>query len=150
MGRRRAGRRHIDRRGNPRPPARLAPSAPRDRAFWYALDRAAKQALQRPGERIAVNDRVAFVSEEDFLFMVLPSGRRIAYPDPRLQPGDRGEPVVMFKDNAGGKWVDCRYGHGAYGGTWTENAVQATARDLLAAALLRPGGGRISHRSARP
>ena len=45
--------------------------------------------------------------------------------------------MVMFKDNAAGKWVDCRYGQGAYGGLWTENIVQAIARDLLAAAMMR-------------
>src|SRR5262249_23543799 len=40
-------------------------------------------------------------------------------------------------DNAGGKWTECRRGHGAYGGTWIENAVQAVARDLFAAAMPR-------------
>ena len=48
--------------------------------------------------------------------------------------------MVMFKDNAVGKWVDCRYGQGAYGGLWTENVVQAVSRDLLAAAMLRLEG----------
>jgi hypothetical protein len=48
-----------------------------------------------------------------------------------------GNAMVMFKDNAAGKWVDCRYGQGAYGGLWTENIVQAIARDLLAAAMMR-------------
>ena len=43
----------------------------------------------------------------------------------------------MFKDNAAGKWTDCRYGQGAYGGLWTENIVQAVSRDLLAAAMMR-------------
>ena len=40
-------------------------------------------------------------------------------------------------DNQLGKWVECRHGHGAYGGTWIENAVQAVARDLFAAAMPR-------------
>jgi hypothetical protein len=48
-----------------------------------------------------------------------------------------GNAMVMFKDNAAGKWIDCRYGQGAYGGLWTENIVQAIARDLLAAAMMR-------------
>ena len=46
----------------------------------------------------------------------------------------------MFKDNAAGKWADCRYGQGAYGGLWTENIVQAVSRDLLAAAMQRLEG----------
>ena len=43
----------------------------------------------------------------------------------------------MFSDNAAGRWRDCRDGRGAYGGTWTENVVQAISRDLLADAMLR-------------
>jgi hypothetical protein len=45
--------------------------------------------------------------------------------------------MVIYQDNAAGKWVDCRHGQGAYGGLWTENIVQAISRDLLAAAMRR-------------
>jgi hypothetical protein len=43
---------------------------------------------------------------------------------------------VVFKDNSGGKFVDCRNGDGAWAVTRIENAVQAVARDLFASALL--------------
>ena len=43
--------------------------------------------------------------------------------------------MVVFKDNAAGKWTDCRFGQGAYGGLWAENIVQAVSRDLLAAGM---------------
>jgi hypothetical protein len=54
-----------------------------------------------------------------------------------VKTNERGNCVVIFKDNTLGKWVDCRHGNGAYGGTWIENAVQAVARDLFAAAMPR-------------
>jgi putative DNA primase/helicase len=92
--------------------------------------------VRTPGQTFAIK-RISFVCEGEFLFLKLPSGRRIAYPFPRLVTNGHGNSVVMFKDNEQGKWVDCRHGQGAYGGTWIENAVQAVARDLFAAAMMR-------------
>jgi DNA polymerase bacteriophage-type len=104
--------------------------------FWYALDRAAKAATAKHGAVEAVNTQVVFEHDGKFLWMRLPSGRRLAYPEAYLKDTDR-EKVVVFKDNASGGWKDCRNGAGAYGGIWTENLVQAVARDLFAAAMLR-------------
>jgi DNA polymerase len=66
----------------------------------------------------------------------LPNGRKLSYPRPRII-GDEREQHVVFADNSAGQFKDCRHGQGAYGGTWTENVVQAIARDLLAEAMLR-------------
>ena len=110
-------------------------------ALWYALDRAAKRAVAKPGVVAKVNDRVAFCADGTFLRMRLPSGRKIAYPFARNEAGtdkfDRPATVVHFMDNAGGKWTDARAGQGAWPGLWAENVVQAVARDLLAAAMMR-------------
>ena len=104
--------------------------------FWSAINRAAIKAVQKPGTVVKCK-QVAFERTGEFLFMHLPSGRKIAYPFPRLKTNDRGDCVVIFMDNDKGKWVECRHGQGAYAGTWIENAVQAIARDLFAAAMPR-------------
>jgi DNA polymerase len=103
--------------------------------FWHALDGAAWTAVRERG-RIVSCGRVAFKCAGNFLFLKLPSGRKLAYPQPRII-GDDTEQHVVFADNAAGQFKDCRNGRGAYGGTWTENVVSGIARDLLAAAMLR-------------
>jgi DNA polymerase len=114
---------------------------PRTEAFWYAVDRAAINAVQLPGTEYQVR-QLKFRFEHPFLRIVLPSGRALNYPFPRIELSRFSRPCVMFKDNAGGKWVDCNFGRGAYGGLWTENITSAIARDLLAAALMRLEGGK--------
>ena len=68
------------------------------------------------------------------LFMTLPSGRRLAYPEARMVPGKFEETCnIRHKDNANGGWADTD----SWYGTLVENAVQAVARDLLVAAMQR-------------
>lgn len=104
--------------------------------LWYMLDKAAITAVRYPGT-MPTAKRVTFKCDDTFLRMTLPSGRELSYPFPKLKTNSRGHAVVSFMDNELGKWVECRHGQGAYGGTWTENAVQAVARDLFAAAMPR-------------
>jgi DNA polymerase len=104
--------------------------------FWEQLNTAAIIAVRTPG-KIAEAGPVAFRREDEFLFLRLPSGRKVAYPFPKVIITGRGGYAVSFKDASEGQWRDCRYGHGAYGGLWCENVVQAVARDLLAEALYR-------------
>jgi hypothetical protein len=105
--------------------------------FWYRLDRAAINAIKNPGLTFTVG-RVAYRCDEPFLKLTLPSGRAISYPFVRITGSDMyGRPQFTFLDNSGGKFVDCRFGQGCWFGMLVENVVQATARDLLAAALTR-------------
>ena len=104
--------------------------------FWHGIDRNAVAAIKAPNTTLTYK-RLALIYDGTFLRITLPSGRALSYPFPRLEKSKFGDPMVMFKDNAGGKFVDCRYGQGAYGGLWTENIVQAVSRDLLAAAMQR-------------
>jgi DNA polymerase bacteriophage-type len=101
--------------------------------FWKALERAAMRAVHT-GQQINLGDHFSFTMEGGTLFITLPSGRRLAYPQARLGAGKfEGRRQIYFKSNARGGWTDDR---GWYG-TFTENVVQATARDLLAAAMQR-------------
>ena len=71
--------------------------------------------------------------------MHLPSGRRLAYITPCLKekktPWGEMKSVVHFMgvDSKTKQWGP----QSAYGGLWAENATQAVARDVMAAAMLR-------------
>jgi CHC2 zinc finger/Toprim domain len=98
--------------------------------FWKALEAAMRRAI-RTGSASYRN--LAFSFADGVLYLVLPSGRRLAYPKAKIVPGDHDTPQICFCDNAGGHWTEIR---GWYG-TFTENVVQAIARDILAEAMLR-------------
>jgi DNA polymerase len=80
---------------------------------------------------------VAFKCCGNFLFLKLPSGRKLAYPFARPKLLDAQHGAVVFSDSSDGQFRDCRNGDGAYGGMWVENIVSGIARDLLAEAMLR-------------
>jgi DNA polymerase len=105
--------------------------------FWGSINRAAINAVRKPGTTFNCRRLAAVYNGESFLRITLPSGRALSYPSPRLARDKFDNAIVMFKDNAGGKFVDCRFGQGAYGGLWTENIIQAVSRDPLAAAMQR-------------
>jgi hypothetical protein len=101
--------------------------------FWHALERSVHRCV-RTGAPSNLGNRFSFTMENGTLFMTLPSGRRLAYPEACLMPGKfEFTRELRYKDNARGGWTNI----GAWYGTLVENAVQATARDLLAAAMLR-------------
>jgi DNA polymerase len=93
-----------------------------------------------PGEIHHVRNGIAFQRNNTVLTMILPSGRRLVYWYPRLEmkpmPWDPDDlrPAVTFYAEDSQKKIWCR--HTAYGGLWCENAVQATARDIMAYALV--------------
>jgi DNA polymerase len=108
--------------------------------FWHEIDNAAVLAVRERGQVVRCG-QIDLKCTGAFLFIKLPSGRKLSYPQPRLisveGKNGRSQQRVAFADNAAGQFKDCRYGQGAYGGLWTENIISGIARDLLAAAMLR-------------
>jgi DNA polymerase bacteriophage-type len=107
--------------------------------FWKELARAIRVTI-RTGQPVLVlpPPRPPIVAHfaDRTLTLQLPSGRTIPYPQARLVANRKfedGDPDIEFMDNARGQWKPVR----AWFGVFCENIVQGTARDLLAAALIR-------------
>lgn len=101
----------------------------RVKQFWYDIERAAIQAMQNPGKvRNFKHIAWAFNDKRDVLFCILPSGRRMAYNNPRLI-NEEGRTILTFMsvNSKTKKWDREK----TYGGKLTENVVQATARDIM-------------------
>jgi DNA polymerase len=98
--------------------------------FWYALEAAATNAVRHKGHDFEAGP-ITFRVVGDFLFAKLPSGRRLAYYQPRN--GSDGLEFWGTDSKLGGRWAQLN----TYGGKLCENVTQAVARDLLAEAMLR-------------
>jgi hypothetical protein len=103
--------------------------------FWRALESMLRRAISTK-QRVTLKNLAAEMVN-DALYLTLPSGRRLAYPGARLEPGKyQGTVQIVFKDNKGG-WNDVR----GWSGVFVENVVSAISRDLLAAAMQRLEAG---------
>ncbi|BAE51525.1 hypothetical protein amb2721 [Paramagnetospirillum magneticum AMB-1] len=119
---------------------------PRVVALWRNMEDAAFNAISNPGRVVSTaGGRIKYVVKGGFLWMVLPSGRPLAYAHPRIEKRrpawNIGQDEIKLKDtitfmavnSITRKWERCT----TYGGSLAENAIQAIARDLLANALLK-------------
>ncbi len=113
--------------------------------YWAGLEEACFQAVEQPGV-ITEFKGIKFKVVGKFLMMLLLSGRRLYYFDPKIEPNlmpwkdyKTGEPVwkdcVSFwaVDSQTKKWCKSFM----YGGLLTNNVVQGLARDIMASAMLR-------------
>jgi hypothetical protein len=100
--------------------------------LWHRMGDGAMQCVR---ERVAVQvgKHIRFEMRGDALLMFLPSGRYLTYHQPRLEVDPRF-------GREGLTYLDCTYRvpqrERTFGGKLTENATQATCRDLLASALV--------------
>jgi hypothetical protein len=98
--------------------------------FWYSMEDAAR------GTIVSGKPHGMFFIDGDFLRMRLPSGRTIVYHHPRVDA--EGSVSFMAVNSITNKYEREQI----WGGKLVENAVQATARDLMVAGmfgLLRAG-----------
>jgi len=106
--------------------------------LWGNLQRAAMYAVSNPGKSVTINRTKWFV-KNDFLWCELPSGRRLAYYKPLIRhERDKFKnlkPTLYHYgiNNTTRQWELQK----TWGGTLTENVVQAVARDFMADAMLR-------------
>lgn len=107
-------------------------SNPKIVQYWWDVDQAAVDTVKDHQERIV--GKISFRYYAGALWMVLPSGRKLAYLKPRLQPNRFGRMSLTFEGtDSANKWSRQE----TYGGKLVENLTQAIARDILAEAMWR-------------
>ena len=101
-------------------------------SLWWAVDREVKKAIEK---KVPTSTHgIRFYCEGDYLFVALPSGRELVYVDPRLDEKQFGGTTITYEGTGATKrWERLA----SYGPKFVENIVQATARDILAEAMLR-------------
>ena len=98
--------------------------------LWWDVDNAVKRAIK---ERTATETHgIRFIYKSAMLFIVLPSGRRLAYVKPRMGENKFGGESVTYEGvGTNKKWERIE----SYGPKFVENIVQAISRDILCYAL---------------
>jgi DNA polymerase len=120
-------------------------------ALWYACEERAKNAVRHKTKTVLEiaggRARLEFSYESGFLFITLPSGRRLSYVKPRIEGAD------LYREKAdGSRYVIASAGSltyegldqktkqwtrlPTYGGKLVENITQAIARDCLRESML--------------
>lgn len=94
--------------------------------LWWNVDKVVKETVKK---KISTNSHgIKFSYESGFLFITLPSGRRLAYVKPRMGTNDFGSDCVTYEGvGATKKWERIE----TYGPKVVENIVQAISRDIL-------------------
>lgn len=100
--------------------------------LWYDTQRAVRDCLVSGGIKKGPRG-LKFYKKGGFLFIKLPSGRKLAYAKAHIEEGKYGP--AIFYEGQGDKVMFTK--QQTYGGKLVENIVQATARDVLAEAMLR-------------
>ena len=99
-------------------------------AFWWAVDRAAKDCIRERSTK--VTHGIRFIYQSGMMFIELPSGRRLSYVKPRIGENQfGGESITYMGLDLSKKWARIE----SYGPKLVENITQAISRDILCYAM---------------
>ncbi|KOM88032.1 DNA polymerase [Clostridium botulinum] len=96
--------------------------------FWWDCDKAAKKAIQER-TTVTLHHGIKFIYDPGVLFIELPSGRRLSYLRPKIEPGPYDKIIITYEglQQTSKQWTTLE----TYGPKIVENIVQAFARDCL-------------------
>lgn len=94
--------------------------------FWWDVDHCVMETVQQKKE--TETHGIKFSYEKGFLFITLPSGRRLTYVKPRIGQNQFGGDCVTYEGTGDQKKWDRLE---SYGPKFVENITQAFARDIL-------------------
>ena len=123
---------------------------PRIKGTWKEIQNAAVNAIRHPGDAYGCGypgRQAKFKVVGSFLWCLLPSGRAICYPYPKLLEGEYGPQLTYMtvpsqEDKRTGKIIDDPKNASnwarvkTYGGSLFNNIVQGFCRDFLAECML--------------
>ena len=98
--------------------------------LWWAVDRAVMDAVKN--KTVTKTHGITFSCRNGMLFIMLPSGRSLAYVKPKIGENKFGGKCITYEGvGSTKKWerID------SYGPKFVENIVQAIARDILCFAM---------------
>lgn len=99
--------------------------------LWWDVDRAVKKCIK---EKTEANVKGLHIfCESGFLFIELPSGRRLAYVKPKIGENKFGGESVTYMGVGEQKKWECIE---SYGPKFVENIIQGIARDILLHAMM--------------
>ena len=103
-------------------------------ALWRVMNASALEAIK---ERSQVKTKygITFTYKSGMLFVLLPSGRQLAYVKPHITTNRFGSESIGYWGIDQTKRVWCQ--QETYGGKLVENIVQAIARDILAETIVK-------------
>jgi len=104
--------------------------------FWQDLERAYMSAMRHPGHEFTAG-RITYVYDKQHLWYMLPSGRVLCYPFAKFEGEHLTYAKASWKPAADAtEWPRARL----WGGLACENVTQASAHDILRAALRQCDG----------